>query len=158
GPQRGRHRIAAVQGADLDLVSPIREQLGDPRRALEGGVLQDDGALHGDCQQRSDCAERETGARDGGHDRRKRDARDRWNRRRSWPTVSGWERRPFEIRGATVKHPRTMNDRDTTESAAPKSPGLDFIRQRITAELAEGKGGGRVHTRFPPEPNGYLHV
>src|SRR5215469_16400588 len=35
---------------------------------------------------------------------------------------------------------------------------LDFIRARVMEDIKAGKNGGRVHTRFPPEPNGYLHI
>ena len=36
--------------------------------------------------------------------------------------------------------------------------GLDFIRQIVADDIQSGKWGGRVATRFPPEPNGYLHI
>ena len=40
----------------------------------------------------------------------------------------------------------------------PAEPGTDFIRSIINEDLKTNKYGGRVHTRFPPEPNGYLHI
>jgi len=47
---------------------------------------------------------------------------------------------------------------ETINTNSEERKSISFVEQMVENDLAEGKNGGRIQTRFPPEPNGYLHI
>jgi len=58
----------------------------------------------------------------------------------------------------TPDRPEKTNNSSEESSSGGRAARLNFIQEIVEDDLRTGKWGGRVHTRFPPEPNGYLHI